>query len=83
MQLVPYLPVITNSSEDTLAIFHGTNVIGDLYRLLARMLVVALAAKLVVGGKTVFLYSKRLYSLYKRALFVIQADTDSSTERLR
>ena len=47
MQQVLYLPVITNGSEDTLAIFHQTNVKGDLYRLLARTLVVALTAKLV------------------------------------
>ena len=39
--------MITNGSEDTLAIFQRTNAIGDLYRHLARTLVVALTAKLV------------------------------------
>lgn len=47
MQLVLFLPVITDNSVDMLAIRYRTNVIGGLYRLLTRALVIALVGKLM------------------------------------
>lgn len=47
MQPVLFLPVITDSSVDMLAIRYRTNVIVGLYRLLTRALVIALVGKLM------------------------------------